>query len=100
MPRKYKRNPLSRRYGNFSKDDLDKAVAKKLARNVSYRQLEKKYDTPFATIQNKIKRKHMKTPEGQITLSEEFETKIVEHIFVCTDFGQPLTFLDVRMIVK
>ena len=40
----------------------------------------------------------MKTPGGQITLSEEFKTKIVEHILVCAEFGQPLTLLDGRMI--
>ena len=67
----------------------------------------------------------MKTPGGQIILPREFETKTVEHIslhiavicnaqfdymknicnmrgyvLVCAEFGQPLTLLDVRMIVK
>lgn len=102
MPRKYKRQPGNRNYRDYSeetlKDCLDavrNSMSKKLASSV--------YGIPVRTIFCKLKEAEIgitsRTAGGQTAFSLE-EHLFEQHIITVSEFGFPLTSLDIRMIVS
>lgn len=96
---KYKKKIGGRQYGNFTEDQVNKAVSERL-KGKSLRYLSEKYGIPKSTIDNKAKGKHSSNVGGQCALSAEEELKIRDNIVIASTWGFPLTSFDVQIIVQ
>lgn len=95
---KHKRLSGSRKYTDYSNDDLIQAIRSVKAGVISMAKASKKYGIPIGTLHNKLTGKHsMKKAGGQTALSTETELELVRNIITCCDWGFPLTSVDVKM---
>ena len=88
MPRRYQRNPSSRKYGN-SEENIEAAL-RDLAAGKSQRDVAKKYNICRGTLQNKAAGKHKLKPGRQVVLTPVEETTIVDHVEKIAQWGFPL----------
>lgn len=100
MPRKYTRKAGARRYRDYTEETLLHAVNDYNNGGGSFRTIAKRYNIPYRTLFNKVKRLHIKSCGGQTILSHEEETDIVHNLLTCADYGMPLQTVEVKMFVK
>jgi len=60
MPNRYKRQPDSRLYQNYSDETYQNAITELKNGNLSYRQVSAKYEIPISTLCRKYNKKYMK----------------------------------------
>lgn len=100
MPRTYKRIPGKRRYRDYTEGRLQEAVDDVKNNGTSLRRAATKFGVPFRTIKNKLDGKHTQ-PVGKPTIFTSCEeAALVRIIITCSEWGQPLDLLDIRMIAK
>ena len=58
MPNTYKRTVGKRKYKDFSKEDLERALDDIRSNRITYRQAAEKYEIPISTLFRKIKGRH------------------------------------------
>ena len=97
MPRTHKRKPGVRKYRDYTEDALKAAVEAHLA-GTSLRDAEKQFGIPMRTVSHKAKKKHTGTVGKPTVFSELEEYSLVKLLEKCSEWGQPMTGLDIRMI--
>lgn len=100
MPNRYKRQPDSRLYQNYSDETYQNAITELKNGNLSYRQVSAKYEIPISTLCRKYNKKYMKKQCGQISLTSDEEEAIVSTILYAADRGYPFESVNVRVLVK
>lgn len=100
MVKNYKRKIGARPYINYDEDQLQRAIDERMREGTSYKDLEKEYGIPAATIFRKVKNLHTKTPGGQTHLSKEDESAIEEAILIAAEWGYPFEPEDVKSFVQ
>lgn len=88
MPRKYQRDPSSRKYG--VSEDVMEAALRELAGGKSQRAVCKKYEISRGPLQNKAAGKHKSKPGHQPVLTPIEESAIVQHVEKIAQWGFPL----------
>lgn len=81
MPRTYKRKPGSRKYGDYTSEQLNECLERIRNGEITHLQGESQYNIPRKTIY-------------------EEELSFVNGITQCAEFGFPLDSFDLRMIAK
>ena len=100
MPRRHKRKLGSRKYKDYSNDQLEECLHKIRSGEFSTRIASKRYNIPRCTLMYKLKDRHTK-PIGRPTiLTLEEENIILERIQLFCDFGFPATAEDVCFYIK
>jgi len=105
MPRKYTRTVRQKPYTQYSREQINAALADKKA-GMSYRDCAEKHCIPKTvlhrhfTFKAKNPGKHMKKQGGQCVLSNHTEKLIAESLITCSSWGYPLGIYDLRCIVK
>lgn len=100
MGRKYKPKLGARRYRNYSEETLRKAVNAIKINGMSYKDAESLFNIPYRTLWNKVNERHTEKVGGQPLLSELEERHLVDVLLAASEFGSPVTSLDLRHIVK
>lgn len=100
MPRTYKRKPASRKYADYTSEQLNECLERIRNGDITHRQGESQYNIPRKTIYNKLKGKQQKSPGKPQVFSCEEELSFVNCIKKCAEFGFPLDSFEVRMIAK
>lgn len=88
-----------RRYKDYDDSLLQIAVQLVKNKNLSSYEAEKQFNIPRRTILNKIKNKHSLNVGSPCKLSAETENKIVSALILCGGYGNPLTLMELRLIV-
>ncbi|KAL0870945.1 hypothetical protein ABMA27_004770 [Loxostege sticticalis] len=97
--RKSRRELGSRMYKNYSDEMLKIACEAVESKQISSRDAERQFGIPRRTIVNKIKNKHMKSVGHPTILTIEEEHKIVRVLQASSNFGSPLTKVDLKLLV-
>lgn len=100
MPRRYERQKGSRKYADYTQENLDEAIRKIRSGEMSNRKAAKHYKISISTIKRRLKGVHLKRPGGQTILDEETEKMFADHVVTCSLFGYPMTGFDIRVLVK
>lgn len=100
MPSKYRRKPGSRRYIDYTGAELEEFLNVVRSKLMTQRAASEKYGIPWSTIKNKLKKKFGKRPGRPTIFSEQEETAFVAHITALSEYGFPLTEIDLQMIIK
>ncbi|XP_013188729.2 uncharacterized protein LOC106133519 [Amyelois transitella] len=98
--RKPRRKLGSRLYKNYSNEMLMLACEAVQSGQVSSRDAEKQFGIPRRTILNKLKNLHTKSVGHPTKLTSEEEVKIVKVLQAASNFGSPLTKLDLKLLVR
>lgn len=99
MPRNYKRKLGSRRYSDYTDEQLKECLASVKA-GLSLRKAEIKYQICRKTIQNKLKMKHPLPCGRPRIFSVDEETLFADSIILMSEFGFPVDATDTRHIIK
>ena len=99
MVRNPVKKPRSRKYGDYSQQQIDLAVAA-VKKGLSLRAAENKFKIPMKTISNKVRCAHVNRPGRPCVFSDAKEKEMVKMSQVCAEWGQPLDKLDLRMVAK
>lgn len=99
MPRVYKRVPGSRKYADYSKEDLQICLDAVRNGEMTQRKAEEHFHIPRRTIVNKLKGEGKRPGYPQV-FSDEEESHFVKCIMQFSNHGFPLDQLDLRMIVR
>lgn len=97
--RKSRRLIGSRTYRNYTDDMLKLACEFVESGQISSRDAERQFGIPRRTIINKIKNKHSKSVGHPTALTAAEELKIVKVLQASSDFGSPLTKIDLQLLV-
>ena len=97
MIRHYKRKIGAHSYRNYSTEILKLCLD--LIKNTSQR-AAKRFIIPRKTIINKLSQKHLMRPGKQLVFSRFEEESSVSYIEAMSDFGFPLTQMDLRFMVN
>ncbi|XP_047021712.1 uncharacterized protein LOC124640048 [Helicoverpa zea] len=100
MVRTYKKTPGTRNYKNYSNETLEEALEKITNDELTINAASLQYHIPFGTLYNKYKGLHGKSAGGQTIFSHEEEISILRAAASCSDWGFPLTLLDIRFFAK
>lgn len=100
MGRTYKRQLGTRRYGNFSQEQIESAVSDVANGVRSLRDAARTYGVSYGTLHNRFHGRRIKKTGGQTVLSVTEEQSILKNILKCADWGFPLTQQDLKMFVK
>lgn len=100
MPKLNRRIVGSRSYRNWSDENLEKCLEDIRTGIRSQRQAAAFYNIPRSTLKNKIKGKFNKKPGRPTALSSTEEDSLIDHIKVLSEFGFPITEMDLRFAVK
>jgi hypothetical protein len=100
MPRIYKRSLGSREYKNYSDSVVENALQSVLDGRSSLRGASKELKIPYATLYNKYKGKHIRKPSAQPVFSGTEEKASLQSAAKCSEWGFPLSLLDLRMFAK
>ena len=95
MGRKYRRKLGARKYKDYSEETLLTAITA-CKNGMSSRTAEKKFKIPRRTLLNKLNSVHMKKVGHPTALQKDKEEAIVRHLLVCSEWGMPLSSMDVR----
>ena len=98
MPRNYKAKPGTRRYKSCENSKLQKALDR-VVTGESQRSVCAKLNIPRSTLYNKLKKKDTQKP-GRLTVLNEKELSIAEHLLATTDWRFPFDGMDIMMLVK
>ncbi|XP_013189286.1 uncharacterized protein LOC106142869 [Amyelois transitella] len=96
---RYRKKIGSRPYRNYSNEAVENAVAS-VRKGMSIRKAAEKYNVPPATVQRKVRCKHMNKVGRPTVFSNEDENIIVEALILCGKWGFPITAFDLTLIVK
>ena len=98
--RTYKRQRGSRPHlTDYSEEDMRKAVTA-VKRGMSFGKSAAVYGVPKSTLYRKIRNKQQKRSGGQLSLSIDTETRIVDIIHQVASWKVPFDGYDVRLLVK
>nr|CAH7738146.1 unnamed protein product [Callosobruchus chinensis] len=100
MPYNYKRLPGSRRYADYSNDQLLTCLEAIRSGDMTQRQAADYFKIPRSTIKNKLKNLFPSSPGHPKVFSQEEELAFASHIDKMCEYGFPLNELDLRYIVK
>jgi len=101
MVRTYKRKKGSRHYLDYCDDVMREAIeAVENHNNMSIRKAAHKFGVCRKTLGNRLQNKNPNSVGGPTALSPEEESEILCKLLLCSDYGYPLSLLDLRMIVK
>jgi predicted transcriptional regulator len=98
MPNLYKRTLGKRKYHDFSKEDLEKALREIRSKKMSMVEAAEHYNISKSTLWRKLKNLHMKKHGGQTVLTKMEEDNISEIILFAADWGYPLSRLHTMRI--
>jgi hypothetical protein len=108
MPRKYVRKAGTRRYADYSEEDLRNAL-NDVQKGVSKATAARKYNISLRTLYNRIAAsssstsgsvKMIRKPGGQPVFSPKEEKRFKNNLLACSDFGFPIDRMDLRGIVS
>lgn len=100
MPRTYVRTPGSRRYGDYTPEQMQTCLAAIKRGEITQRRAEVEYKIPRRTIINKLKEKHTKKPGHQPIFTPEEENQFANCIISLSNFGFPVDCFELRQIIK
>nr|CAH7741545.1 unnamed protein product [Callosobruchus chinensis] len=100
MPYNYKRLPGSRRYADYSNDQLLTCLEAIRSGDMTQRQAADYFKIPRSTIKNKLKNLFPSSPGHPKVFAQEEELAFASHIDKMCEYGFPLNELDLRYIVK
>lgn len=84
-------NNLKRKYGQYSKENLDIALKKVKHGECTIYQSAKTHDVPFNTLKRKLQESGESSRGPQKILSVEEEAELVEFVLECAKVGYPVT---------
>lgn len=99
MPRQYKRKLGSRRYADYTPEALESCL-NAIKAGMNTRLAADTYNIPRRTLFYKLKGLHMKKPGFPPIFSYEEERRFVLCIQSLSDFGFPVTEVELRQIIK
>lgn len=97
--RKSRRRLGARQYKNYSAEMLELATELVKKKKLSAREAQRQFSIPKQTILNKVHQVHNEPVGCPTKLSALEQTKFVKVLIAASDFGCPLTRLDLRLIV-
>ncbi|KAJ8732805.1 hypothetical protein PYW07_015404 [Mythimna separata] len=100
MPRIYKKKLGTREYRNYSEATVNEALSQVVDGKLSIRGASEQYNIPYGAIYNRYKGTHMRKPGAQTVISESEEKAILKSAAKCSDWGYPLTLLDLIFFAK
>lgn len=100
MPSKYKRQPGSRMYHDYTEDQLYECLEAIRSGEMSQRQAEAHFKICRSTIKNKLKNRHISSPGHPSVFSKEEEQAFASHIDKLCEYGFPIDEVDLRFIAK
>lgn len=100
MPSKYRRKPGSRRYVDYTKEQLEQCVVAVKSKILTQRAASEQYGIPRSTIKNKLAQKYGCKPGRPTVFSEQEEASFVSHLTALSEYGFPLTEFDLKMIIR
>lgn len=100
MVRNYVKKIGPRGHCRYSQETKNKAIEEVRNRQISIRGAAQKYGVPYATLNDAIKGKHPLKIGRPTALSNIEESKLVEILMTCANWGFPLTNVDTKKIVK
>lgn len=100
MPTIYIRTPGSRRYIDYTKEQLQQCLSDVRSKMLTQREAALKYKIPRSTIKNKLKNKHCNKPGHPTIFTTEEEEAFVAHITALSEYGFPITDIDLKIIIK
>ena len=100
MPSKYKRQPGSRRYADYTDEKLQECLEAVRTKQMTQREAESFYKISRATIKRKLKNQHINSPGHPKVFTTEEELAFASHLDKICDFGFPCDEIDFRFIVK
>lgn len=83
-----------------NQDSFNNAVKEVQAGKLTYRAASEKYHVDKMKIYRKCKNLHQKLHGGQTTLSEGEEAILTGKLVLLGEWGFPLTYMDLRLVVK
>lgn len=99
MPRVYKRKVGSRKYADYTPEALEECL-RAVRDGMSSRMASETYKIPRRTIFYKLKGVHHNNPGYPPVFSNEEERRFVACIHSLSEFGFPVTELELRQIIK
>lgn len=100
MPSHYRRKPGSRRYIDYSIKDLEECLTAIRSKLLTQRAAAEKYNIPRSTIKNKLSHKFNSKPGRPAVFTQEEEKAFAAHLTALSEYGFPLTDIDLRIIIK
>lgn len=100
MVRQYVRKKGARDYLNYTADTLEQCLRAIESGKMSERMAAKVYSIPRSTIHNKRKKKHSGKHGGKRVFSDEVEDLFAHRVNIMCDWGFPLDYLDLKLIIK
>ena len=101
MPSTYSKivGPSGRKKYDADRPNMMKAIDSVNRKGLSIREAARKHKAPRSTLSDKVKARHPKPLGGQTLISEEEEIVLAHITAVMADWGYPLTFMDIRMLL-
>lgn len=100
MPRVYKRKLGSRKYQDYCDADLKECLDAVKSGRMTQQEAAKMYNVSRRTINYKLSGKHCMKPGKPPIFSPEEETQFLKCVLQMSDFGFPITEIDLRNIVQ
>ncbi|KAJ8940229.1 hypothetical protein NQ314_010792 [Rhamnusium bicolor] len=100
MSRIYEKRVGTRKYKNYSEELLQRAIDLVRRRGMSVKRIAELTNIPRRTIVNQVKNKHTQQVGAPPLIKSDIERALVDVIIACSEYGSPLTMLDIRFIVK
>lgn len=100
MGRNYKRKIGTRKYKDYTEENVEEALRKVTDLNWSVKKAAESSGIPYGTLYNKYKGLHVKRVGGQTVFSNNEEMSIIKSAITCSDWGFPLNVEDLQMITK
>lgn len=100
MGRSYKKKVGGRTYQNYTEETLNEALEQIVEGKLSLNKASKQYKIPYGTLHNRYNGKHGRTTGGQTALTAAEDRAIIQALTTCSDWGFPLSLLDLRIFVK
>lgn len=98
MPNKHRRKRGIRKYADYTEENLNAALEHVVSGVLSIRAAAEKYSVPKSTVHRKYHGKHPRTYGGQTVFSKKDEEHIVNGLLLASQWGFPLTKLEIRHI--
>ncbi|CAH1984516.1 unnamed protein product [Acanthoscelides obtectus] len=99
MPTIYRRKAGNRRYIDYTKEQLEQCLNDMRSQIRTQRAAAAKYKIPRSTIKNKLKNKHCNKPGHPTIFTIEEEQAFVAHVTELSEFGFPITDIDLKIII-
>lgn len=101
MPRKYQRKLGSRKYKDYTEQELSEALQKIRTGELSQRAASETYNIARSTLQLNLKLgDRKKCHGGQTALSTDEEKLIVANLLTISEYGFPIDQYELRVLVK